>query len=65
MRRYIGCCDQGDMWIGLPILAINESLTASFSFTWLTMNESEAFVNSNERVERVVFAWHAGLVLAL
>ena len=52
------------MWLGLRILAMNESLTASFSLTWLIMNESEVFVNSYELVERFVFAWHAGLVLA-
>ena len=28
MKWYIGCCDQGDMWIGLLFLAMNESLTA-------------------------------------
>lgn len=52
------------MQIGLPLLAMNESLTASFSLTWLTMTGWEVFVSSYERVERSVFAWHAGLVLA-
>ena len=46
------------------LLVMNESLTAAFSLTWLTMNGSEVIVNSYERVEGFVFAWHAGLVLA-
>ena len=41
------------MGIGLLFLAMNESLTAPFSLTRLTMNGSEVFVNSYERVERV------------
>ena len=44
--------------------AVNGSLTAAFSLIWLTVNVSEVFVDSYERVEGFVFAWHAGLVLA-
>ncbi len=50
--------------MGLPFLAMIESLTASFSLTWLTMNRLEVFVHSYERVESFLFAWHAGSVLA-